>query len=299
MSSFKRIAPDFIGSKYEGGIKVFLESTEDVRIFSDHWFSHYQDKIRFESAEDDGNKGGGGCNAVLRKVKEAENQQLIAYGIVDRDKLLGDADNQAIFWETDDDKFHGASPYGHKIHVLRRWEMENYLLKPEAFKAELQCRVFKRSASAPEITARTLLKHEDDLIKLTALSTVLGNKGIPDNKDIGRAHSDEKLHIEINNYLLPHKITLESSEFSKDIRQISAFANNERNPEMRWDKLSRILDGKRALKKYCSLFNKEYKLNGFQFADEVKGCLANRIASKRELLDEELCIIIERFAESR
>jgi hypothetical protein len=298
MSSFKKIGADFIGSKYEGGIKVFLESTEDVRIFSDHWFSHYQDKICFESAENDDKKGGGGCNAVLRKVKEAENQQLIAYGIVDRDKLLGDPDNQDIFWETDDDKFHAALPYGHKIHVLRRWEMENYLLKPEAFKAELQCRVFKRSASAPEITAGTLLNYENDLIKLTALSTVLGNKGIPDNKDIGRAYSEEKLHIEINNYLLPHKITLESTEFTRDISQISAFANDEENPEMRWDKLSRILDGKKALKKYCALFNREYELIGFQYADEVKGCLANKIASKRELLDEELCNVIERFAES-
>ncbi|MFZ2170419.1 MAG: hypothetical protein WAW61_12365 [Methylococcaceae bacterium] len=294
MSSFKRIASDFIGSKYEGGIKVFLESTEDVRIFSDHWFSHYQDKIRFESAEDDGKKGGG-CNAVLRKVKEAENQQLTAYGIVDRDKLLGDENKQDIFWETDDDKFHASSPYGHNIHVLRRWEMENYLLKPEAFRAELQCRISNRLA--PEITAGTLLNHEEDLIKLTAFSTVLANKSIsaPD-EGFGRAYSGEGLHAELNNYLSPSKITLESSEFSKDINKISAFTNNEENPEIRWDKLSRILDGKRALYKFCSIFHQEYKLGGFQFVNEIKGCLANRIASKRELLDEELCTTIERFS---
>lgn len=295
MSSFKRIAPDFIGSKYEGGIKVFLESTEDVRIFSDHWFSHYQDKICFESAEDDGNKGGGGCDAVLRKVKEAENQQLTAYGIVDRDKLLGDDDKQAIFWETDDNKFHAASPYGHNIHVLCRWEMENYLLKPEAFKAELQCRISNRSA--PEITAETLLNHEDDLIKLTALSTVLANKSIsaPD-EGFGRAYSGESLHAELKNYLSSSKITIESSEFSKDMSRISAFTSNEENPDVRWDKLSRILDGKRALHKFCSAFHREYKLEGFKFVNEVKGCLANRIASKRELLDEELCDTIERFS---
>jgi hypothetical protein len=296
MSSFKRIAPDFIGSKYEGGIKVFLESTEDVRIFSDHWFGHYQDKICFESAEEDGNNGGGGCNAVLRKVKEAESQQLTAYGIVDRDKLLGDDENQDIFWETDDDKFHASSPYGDNIHVLRRWEMENYLLKPEAFRAELQCRIINRSA--PEITAATLLNHEKDLIKLTALSTVLANKSIPaPDEGYGRACSGENLHTELNKYLSSSKITLESSEFSNDINQISAFTNNEQNPDMRWDKLSRILDGKRALHKFCSIFHREYKLEGFKFVNEVKGCLANRIASKREkLLDEELCITIERFS---
>ncbi len=295
MSSFKWVAADFIDSKYESGIKVFLESTEDVRIFSDHWFSDYQDKISFESAEGDSNKGGGGCNAVLRKVKDAESQQLTAYGIVDRDKLLGDDDKQDIFWETDDDKFHAASPYGDNIHVLRRWEMENYLLKPEAFRAELQCRISNRSA--PEITAETLLNHEDDLIKLTALSTVLANKSIsaPD-EGYGRAYSGERLHTELNNYLSSFEITLEANEFSKDISQISAFASNEENPEVRWDKLSRILDGKRALHKFCSAFHREYKLEGFKFVNEVKGCLANRIASKRELLDEELCDTIERFS---
>ncbi len=295
MSSFKGVAADFIDSKYEGGIKVFLESTDDVRVFSDHWFSEYQDKISFESAEGDGNKGGGGCNAVLSKVKEAENQQLTAYGIVDRDKLLGDDDKQAIFWETDDDKFHSASPYGDNIHVLRRWEMENYLLKPEAFRAELQCRISNRSVS--EITAGTLLNHEDDLIKLTALSTVLSNRSITAPEEgYGRAKSGNALHVELNNYLSPHNMTLESSEFSNDTNRISAFANNEEDPEMRWNKLSRILDGKRALYKFCSIFHREFGLGGFQFANEVKGCLANRIASQRDLLDEELCTTIERFS---
>jgi hypothetical protein len=47
--------------------------------------------------------------------------------------------------------------------------------------------------------------------------------------------------------------------------------------------------GKRALYKFCAIFNREYRLGGFQCVNEVKGCLANRIASKRELLDEELC----------
>lgn len=296
MSSFKKIAPDFIGSKYEGGIKVFLESTEDVRIFSDHWFSDYQDKISFESAGKDGKKSSGGCTAVLRKVREAQSQQLTAYGIVDRDTLLKD-NKQDVFWETDDTKFHAASPYGDNIHVLRRWEMENYLLKPEAFKSELRCKTLNRLE--PEITAKTLLNHEDDLIKLTTLSTILANKESSvkfTSEGFGSANIGEDLHNKINNYLSTYGMTLESSEFLEDMAKILAFANNEQSPDARWDKLSRILDGKRALYKFCSIFNKEYGLKGFQFADEVKGSLADRIASKRELLDEELCDTIERFS---
>jgi hypothetical protein len=168
-------------------------------------------------------------------------------------------------------------------------------LKPEAFRAELQCRISNRLP--PEITAGTLLNYENDLIKLTALSTVLAHKGISaPSEGFGRPHLGDKLHTELNKYLLPSKITLESSEFSNDTARISAFANNEQNPGLRWDKLSRILDGKRVLHILCSVFQREYEIEGLKYINEVRGCLANRIASKRELLDEELCTAIERFS---
>ncbi len=139
MASFKSLSTDFIGSQYEGGVKIFLESGEDVRIFCDHWFADRQDKIRFESAEE-GATGSGGYNAVLRKVEQALDQRLTAFGIIDRDVLLAD-EKPDLFWETDDGKFESTVPYGDRIHVLRRWELENYLLKPKAVSAELACRV--------------------------------------------------------------------------------------------------------------------------------------------------------------
>ena len=58
MASFKKVQVKLVDAKYEGGIKVFLESAENVRIFSDHWFSHKQDKLRFVSAEGDQSGGG-------------------------------------------------------------------------------------------------------------------------------------------------------------------------------------------------------------------------------------------------
>lgn len=118
MASFKTVQTAVVDAKYEGGIKVFLESAEDVRIFSEHWFSHKQDKLRFVSAEGE-QIGGGGCQVVISKVHEANSQNIQAYGIVDRDVLLSDA-KLDLFWETDDAKFYAAQPYGENIHVLRR-----------------------------------------------------------------------------------------------------------------------------------------------------------------------------------
>jgi hypothetical protein len=198
MGSFKDLSSDFIGSRYEGGVKVVLESEEDVRIFCDHWFAHRQDKLRFESAEDDG-KGGGGCNAVVRKVKEARNQQLTAFGIVDRDMLLSD-DKPEIFWETNDTKFHTALPYGELIHVLGRWELENYLLKPEALSAEVARRVSR--SPTPTVNSGTLLDLEDDLVDVTALTTFMVGKQLKSPKPgFGQDRSGQELRDDIESHL--------------------------------------------------------------------------------------------------
>lgn len=46
MASFKQVQTEYVDAKYEGGVKVYLESAEDVRIFRDHWFSHIDPAIK-------------------------------------------------------------------------------------------------------------------------------------------------------------------------------------------------------------------------------------------------------------
>jgi hypothetical protein len=303
MGSFKESSADFIGGKYEGGVKLILESEEDVKIFCDHWFSRYQDKIRFESAEvgesfesaEAGKKGGGGCAAVVRKVKEARGMQLIAFGIVDRDMLLGNG-KLNIFWETNDQAFHEAKPYGEEIHVLRRWELENYLLKPEAFSMELACRL-SRSPS-PNISSNDFLHNEDDFVDITALTTFMVANGM-ENPKIGFAQtkSGQPLRNEISEHLGNKCSSLKGySELSADIEKIRAFSEDEQTPEKRWDRLSRILDGKKTLNRICGQLSLKNKIKGLGYWEEMRGCLANRIASAK-LIDDELVRLIERFCQ--
>lgn len=292
MASFKELPPDFIDEKYEGGVKVILESEEDVRIFCEHWFPQFQDKIRFESAEG-GQKGGGGCMAVLRKVKETRDQQLLAFGIVDRDILLADA-KLDMFWETSDLAFHEARPYGEEIHVLCRWELENYLLQPEAFSAELACRVSR--SPAPRISVETLLIHENDLVDVTALTVFMIVKGLEAPKPgFAQESMGENLRKAITEHL-KHKLP-QGGDYDNlygEIEKIRAFFEQEQTPIRRWSCMNRILDGKKALNRICCHLSRAYGVKGLALSEEMRGCLANRIASEK-LVDKELVGVIERF----
>ncbi len=293
MASFKKVETAVVDAKYEGGIKVFLESAEDVRIFSEHWFSHKQDKLRFVSAEGE-QSGGGGCKVVITKVEEANNQNIKAYGIVDRDVLLSDPQFD-LFWETDDAKFHAAKPYGEKIHVLRRWELENYLLRPEAFACEVSRRISR--SPAPEISAETFLAQADELIQVTALTTfsVSQGKNSP-SPGFGIQASGSDLITEIDKFLEKQFPEVVHPDISNDVRKVSDFDPSSTDPAERWERLSRILDGKKGLARLCRYLSKSLEIESIRPWEEMRGCLANVIASKR-LIDPELLSLVDNIGQ--
>lgn len=288
MASFKKVKTQWVDDKYEGGIKVFLESAEDVRIFSDHWFSDRQDKLRFVSAEGE-QIGGGGCKVVINKVEEANKQDILAYGIVDRDVLLADA-KLDLFWETDDAIFHAAKPYGDKIHVLHRWELENYLLRPEAFAEEIAKRVSRSPAST--VSAETFLEQADDLVQLTALTTCLVTNGKSQPKTgFGIQSSGSALVGEIDSFL-KNQFEDASHDFKDDVEKLRIFDCLAATPEQRWERLSRILDGKKSLMRLCKYLSDNLKIASIRPWEEMRGCLANIIAS-RQTIDFELLELVD------
>jgi len=289
MASFKKVETALVDAKYEGGIKVFLESAEDVRIFSEHWFSHKQDKLRFISAEGE-QSGGGGCNAVITKVGEASSQNIRAYGIVDRDVLLADAKFD-LFWETDDVKFHAEQPYGENIHVLGRWELENYLLQPEAFAYEVSRRISR--SPVPDISAAIFLEQADDIVQVTALTTYLvANSQTSPNTGFGTdTASSSDLARKINDHLKKKFPPPASPDISQDIEKIKAFDQSGATPAERWERLSRILDGKKSLMRLCRYISTSLSLSSVGHWEEMRGCLANVIASKESIAPELISLI--------
>ncbi|AEF98655.1 hypothetical protein [Methylomonas methanica] len=295
MASFKKVETTVVDAKYEGRIKVFLESAEDVRIFSGHWFSHKQDKLHFVSAEGE-QSGGGGCMAVIDKVSDSNSQKIEAYGIVDRDVLLSNA-NLDLFWETDDTKFHDAQPYGDKIHVLRRWELENYLLQPEAFAHEVSRRISR--SPAPDISAETFLADVDDIIQVTALTTysVANGQKSPNPAFGTNIPPGSDLSQEIDKFLKKQFPAPACPDISKDAEKIRSFDQSTANPAARWERLTRILDGKKSLMRLCRYISTSLNLNSIDHWEEMRGCLANIIASKGQI-DKELVKLIEEISSS-
>ncbi len=247
--SFKNIGKEAIVPESTDGIKIYLESTDDQYILR-NWFStfNFYDKLSFESVSE--TRGDGGCQLVLKKV---ENSQLKAFGIVDRDILLADPNFQdSLWWEIDDAVFLSQKPYGEKIFVLHRWELENYLLHPQALAALVAEKRLNAETSAADI-AKLLCDHEDNMVAVTLLST---NSPTKVGEQVLRDKSGEELKQAIQIKLQVEFDTIEAEQI-----KIKRFAENEQDPILRWRRLSRLLDGKRIMHRIDDLlFSGKVKL---------------------------------------
>jgi len=237
-----------ISEEYEGmgATTVYLESSDDEYLIGIKWFSRLKDRINFVSVSGSEKKGDGGCQIVRQRVEEALAQGVTAYGIVDRDILLADPDFQdSLWWEVDDTVFAAANPYGETVFVLRRWELENYLLRPEALE-QLHKDKFRNvppSLSAQEI-AELLIDHEDNFIAVSLFSTLHHALRIPNKTQAPLLHSlgvfDEDLKQNVKT-----ETRCDSTQFADHETRIGNFAEAEADAMTRWDRVSRLLDGKR------------------------------------------------------
>lgn len=294
MSSFKDVAQQFdVPSIYEGGIKVFVESNDDLAIFRDKWFFEYKDTISFESASDGQGDGDGGCSRVVALVNDFDEDARTAYGIVDRDILLHDDHREyrdTLWWETDDDTFHQAKPFGEQIHILRRWELENYLLKPQAIATWLKDKLC--SPHEQQCSADDLLRDEDDLINISCLNilAIENDKSAPGEK-FGRGKHGAELQKDILNHL-----DVATDKLDAHSSKIKAFAEDEEELANRWDKLSRLLDGKRVMHRLSDKLrnNIDPKNKGLDLY--VDRAFLAEFIKNGNLIDRELHEMIQRFA---
>lgn len=274
--SFKTIGKESIVEEFTDGIKIYLESTDDQFIFKEKWFSRFNDKLSFESVSQ--TRGDGGCQLVLKKV---ENSTPTAYGIVDRDVLLANPDFQdSLWWEIDDEVFSSSKPYGETVFVLHRWELENYLLHPMALASLVADKKLDSTFSASDI-AHLLRDGEDDMVAVTVLSTISTKAGT------ALAGGDQQFLKEFGDELIKeiqNKLQVQPDVIAAERTKINRFAENEQEPIRRWNKLSRMLDGKRIMHRmYKLLFSDKDKVK----LESERGVLAGYIA-KHKLIDPAL-----------
>ena len=273
--------------RYLGTTKVYLESSEDEFIIG-KWFSKLKSCISFESVEPKPGQGGGGCQIVIEKVTSANAEsKLDAYGIVDRDMLVGKKDD---LWEEINDKaFREARPFGSKIHVLNRWELENYLLHPKAIHHVLENKKLGKSDCTPNDVTNTLLNAEDDLVAISVLDVLSVYADPPcssPSEGFGLDKAGEALSKEVAT-----QTGAKMEELDDARRRISRFSEGLPHGAERWDRLSRMLDGKRILKRL-----KKYWPNQLKDPCGERGSLADAIMGKN-LIDEDLSTFLHDVCE--
>ena len=243
----------------ETGVVVYLESTDDVFVFK-KWFGDLLSKIQFESIS--GEKANGGCGAIIKFFEEQEEELSFAYGVVDRDVLLRNINSEKypncrdLWWSTDDTSFYSSQPFGEKIFILNRWELENYLLHPKALHQLLENKTRgETSLLTPEDVAEKIIANESDLVAVTLFSTL--GKGCIKSMRHAQNLSGDKLWNEVKN------LGTSDDELADHISNIKSFTEDKDDPIERWDKLSRILDGKRTM----------YRLDGILHSNPRNFCL--------------------------
>lgn len=292
-NSFKAIG-NKVFENYTDGIKIYLESTDDEYIVGRKWFSHLKDRISFESVSE--TRADGGCQVVRKKVMESKAGNPKAFGIVDRDILLADPVFQgSLWWEIDNNVFTSANPYEDgDIFVLHYWELENYLLHPHALESLV---ADKRLITSPTISASVianlLIEHESDLVAVTLLSTIAAKTGAGQaGEEFGRDKSGSALISEINNRL---SISVEDAD--NECQKIKRFAEDEIDAITRWNKLSRMLDGKRIMCRIDKLLAGNDIANCKVSLTSERGVLAGYIANQK-LIDKFLIQWLENIYES-
>lgn len=119
-----------IAAHQSGLVRVVLEGSTDVELFSRFWFSSMRDSFEFVDASHLGM--GTGCTAVRAAVLQSLNVDKVpAVGIVDRDSLFREARWDFLF--SVDDAHFQASVQTPEVYVATLWEVEAYMLDPHLF----------------------------------------------------------------------------------------------------------------------------------------------------------------------
>ncbi|MBF0131944.1 MAG: DUF4435 domain-containing protein [Magnetococcales bacterium] len=247
-----------LGKKYSNRVLLYLESREDVEIFRERWFKDATEWVEFVPV-DNPDGGGGGSSEVLKRVQADRENQVAAFGIVDRDVLLNhNAMDGSLNWnaflEPDHDIFEAARYLGPNIKILRRWEIENYLLHPEAISKLLENMEAKEQVHCSGQTAsQCLLGFSEVAILMTAANLVLmDHRKTLLQPLFGQQYptSDDLKPMILQQ--LESKDIAASDEIEIKSRAIRAFLKDKMvAPKDQWNQLNHLIDGKLFLERFC------------------------------------------------
>jgi|GEM_PF-717889 len=276
MGSFKNIIDTgVLDARYANKVLVFVESDEDLQVLQNRWFFEEKEWLEFRSS-DEGH--GGGCTQVMAKVTRYREKNVTVFGIVDRDSLMK-CNEWSSFWETDDQVFKNARPFGPFVRVLCRWELENYLLDPEGLEYILaDCsKEAPRERRKKIQVIRELLEVCHILMPVMA-ANVLFHENSTEALTMGfglsfrnRGELESEIEQQImRNFQNQGQYQSSLEQYKNHLARVVAFAGSHpEGSEEKWLSLNRIIDGKRILKRLQHQYNLTEKLK-YDLASRIK-----------------------------
>lgn len=243
---------------------IYVEGESDKKIFENYWFVDYLEKVSFSIVQQTQ-----GCGAVVQRVAADRTVGIDAFGIVDRDKLMGDR-NWTLLRETDDGIFESSPPYP-KIKVTLRWELESYLIDPVAVESYLAPACGGRAERPIAEVIDELLNHADALVLHAALNQSFHMNGKKAPGD-GFTNLDDRSVVDerIVNNIFPTASAQLVADFKSSVPAIDAFAGPAgTSPRQRLDGLLRIINGKAMLERIKKSGNITHDIT-YLIAKEVK-----------------------------
>ncbi|MDM8515026.1 hypothetical protein QUF76_02415 [Desulfobacterales bacterium HSG16] len=277
MPGFKKYRQsEVIADQYFERVIVYLESEEDCLIINDRWFFDQGEMIDFRSV-DEGE--GGGANEVIKRVKQDKDAGHIVFGIVDRDVLMREG-CWDLWWEADDQKFNQARPFGESIRILKRWELENYLLVPDILE-EVMADRDGRTKQFPDAVNFFLNDLAEEIKVLSAASILFNENGRNFGTKLDRIPDFEILKEKTEKFVREKLDDGEIEKLNVYVEKIESFSENNDSPSIvRWERINRLLDGKRVLRRLNLAFRPRK-------GDDLRFTLASRLNNRvdREIRD--------------
>lgn len=267
--------PGRLSVRYGGVPVIYVESEEDRHVFGDCWFRDRLAQVEFRPASSIATSSG--CNGVILAVRNELQAGNAAWGIVDRDVAMSQ-DFWQIVNETDDAVYENHKPFGEKIKMLIRWEIENYLVDGEALEFYRSGNE-SRAARPLDIVHNELLEHCQTLVPhaaFNALSHQYRGRGLGDGY-ANRFTSRGQVESDIAITHLPKLPTAAAVDYPQKVTEVEAFDNPSATTLDRINGLLRRLHGKAVLERFRYVHRINFNLDGF---------LAKRIEEKNRVPGE-------------
>ncbi|MFZ3141965.1 hypothetical protein [Polaromonas sp.] len=272
-------APNQLFVRYSGVPVVYVESEEDYYIFGE-WFKDQLSRLEFLAVNNRLGSSASGCGAVIEAVRTEVASGNPAWGIVDRDAVMS-ADRWDLVHEIDDSCFDSSLPFGQRVKVLRRWEMESYLVDGDLLEQHRSELLMQAPRSSAEVWGE-LLADCQALIPHAALNAThhdYKKSGLGDGCTDRFQDREEVESSFVENILISlEKHHLDCRDlYAQHLNQVAAFDTTEAPLEPRVQSLLRRVHGKAVL----SRFKSRHRIR-----DDFRGLLAARIKTAGRVPEE-------------